>query len=79
MTIGMVYSRAHVLMTDRGPQSANAETSAEATEPGDQPDTAPTEAATPAPEQGEAETPATQRRDRLRKEIRAGMQRALKH
>lgn len=79
MTIGVVYYRGQFLMTDRVPQSANAETSTEAPAPGDKPDTAPTEATTPAPEQGEVETPAAQRRARLRKEIRAGMQRALKH
>jgi hypothetical protein len=31
------------------------------------------------PEPGEGETPVAQRRARLRKEIRAGMQRTLKH
>jgi hypothetical protein len=79
MTIGMVYYRGQFLMTDRVPQRANAETDTEATEPGDQPDAAPTETDTSAPEQSDAETPAAQRRARLRKEIRAGMQRALKH
>lgn len=41
------------------------------------------QATTPGPPaaapEGEADNPAAQRRDRLRKEIRAGMQRALKH
>lgn len=66
-------------MTNRVPQSADAETSSESPAEGEQSDPATTESpATPA-EQGEAETPADQRRARLRKEIRAGMQRALKH
>lgn len=67
-------------MTNRVPQSVNAEPSTESPAPVEQPDTDTTESpATPATEQGDAETPAAQRRARLRKEIRAGMQRALKH
>jgi hypothetical protein len=79
MTIGVVYYQGHFLMTDRVPQSANAETSTESPAEGEQPDPAATETPAPPTEQGEAETPAAQRRARLRKEIRAGMQRALKH
>jgi hypothetical protein len=80
MTIGVAYYRGQFLMTDRvPPKAANVDTSTEPSAPGPQPETAPTEATTPAAEQGEAETPAAQRRARLRQEIRAGMQRALKH
>ncbi len=79
MTIGVVYYRGQFLMTDRVPKSANAETSTESPATDEQPDPAATETPATPTEQGETETPAAQRRARLRKEIRAGMQRALKH
>jgi hypothetical protein len=79
MTIGVVYYRGQLLMTERVPQSANAETSADSPATGEQSEPPATEPSDTPGEQGEAETPAAQRRARLRKEIRAGMQRALKH
>ena len=79
MTIGAAYYRGHFPMTDRVPQNANAETGTETPAASEQPDTAPAESPAVPPEQGEAETSAAQRRARLQKEIRAGMQRALKH
>jgi hypothetical protein len=80
MTIGVVYYRGQFPMTDRmPPKAANVEPSTETDGPAEEPGTPPAEAPTPAPEQGETETPAAQRRARLRNEIRAGMHRALKH
>ncbi len=72
-----VYRQGTFPMTDRV-QPPTHDEDAKTAESGEQPqDTAP-EAPADAPE-AEAESPAAQRRARLRKEIRAGMQRALKH
>ena len=66
-------------MTDRGPAPTNGEIVADTTTSEEQPDTdSPQESVAPS-EQGESETSAAQRRARLHKEIRAGMQRAIKH
>ena len=73
-----VYYRGQFLMTNRGPAPTNAEVAVETTTPEEQPQADRPEEPT-ADEPGESETPAAQRRARLRKEIRAGMQRAIKH
>ncbi len=73
-----VYRQGKFVMTDRV-QPPMPDDEAEATESTEQSPPTPPEAPAAAPEVEAEDSPAAQRRARLRKEIRAGMQRALKH